>query len=384
MADELILRVTKSFPSGVTVEADLCVLQSPPSVTVLFGPSGSGKTTLLRCLAGLERPDRGIIRFGNELWYDSNRGISLSPQERHIGYLFQEYALFPHLTVRQNLEYGLNHRSREQRAQRVLTLMDLLQLGDLEGRYPRQLSGGQMQRVALARALAPEPQLLLLDEPLSALDDPTRARLRGELRRLLTQIRVATVLVTHDRSEAIALGDQLAVVAGGRIQQVGPVEEVFRYPANHHVAQSVGVETVLPGKVTETGFGLLKVQAGRVQLTAADPGDIEGSDVYLCIRAEEVILEKGAASKDSARNHLHGRVISLTPEGVLVRVTVDCGAPIIALVTRQSALELNLSEGEMLTVVIKATAVHLIPRGTSANHSVTSLPVMHGHPTTAS
>ena len=150
-----------------------------------------------------------------------------------------------------------------------------------------------MQKVALARTLAPEPRLLLLDEPLSALDDPTRGRLRSELRRLLTQIGVATVLVTHDRSEAIALGDQLAVVAGGRIQQVGPVEEVFRYPANHSVAQSVGVETVLPGQVVGTGGGLLKVQAGQVHLTAVDPGDIEGTDVYLCIRAEEVILERG-------------------------------------------------------------------------------------------
>src|SRR5262245_19160803 len=150
MADELILRVTKSFPSGVTVEADLCVFQSPPSVTVLFGPSGSGKTTLLRCLAGLERPDRGIIRFGKELWYDSSRGISLSPQERRIGYLFQEYALFPHLTVRQNLEYGLSHQSRDQRAQRVVTLMDRLQLGGLQERYCRQLPRGYMQVVVLA------------------------------------------------------------------------------------------------------------------------------------------------------------------------------------------------------------------------------------------
>jgi len=369
MADELILQIEKRFPSGATIEADLCLLQTPPSVTVLFGPSGSGKTTLLRCLAGLECPDRGIIRYGKDIWHDSERGVSLTPQQRRIGYLFQEYALFPHLTVQQNMEYGLGHRSREQRAKRVADLMDLFQLAGLEGQYPRQLSGGQMQRTALARALAPEPQLLLLDEPLSALDDPTRVHLRGELRRLLTRIAVATVLVTHDRSEAIALGDQLAIVAGGRIQQLGPVEQVFRYPANHSVARSVGVETVLPGKIVEAGDGLLRVQAGPVSLTAVDPGDIEGTEVYLCIRAEEVILERGAAGRDSARNHLQGQVTSLTPEGVLVRVMVDCGAPIIALVTRQSCQELGLNEGETLTVVIKATAIHLISRTTSLSHT---------------
>ncbi len=315
MADDLTLKIEKRFPSGATVEAELELPQIPPSVTVLFGPSGSGKTTLLRCLAGLEQPDRGFIFRGNEIWYDGTRRISLSPQQRHIGFLFQEYALFPHKTVQGNLEYGLSDCSREQRAERVAQLINLFQLNGIEGRFPRQLSGGQLQKVALARTLAPQPRLLLLDEPLSALDDPTRSRLRSELRRLLIQVGIPTLLVTHDRLEAIALGDRLVVMVDGRIQQTGPVREVFSFPVNHAVAQSVGTETLVPGEITEARNGLLTVQAGHVQITSVDPGDLGGREVYLCIRAEDVIVERGPTSRDSARNHLSGHITSIILRG---------------------------------------------------------------------
>jgi molybdate transport system ATP-binding protein len=365
MADQLILQIRKSFPSGVTVEADLELPQIPPSVTVLFGPSGSGKTTLLRCLAGLEQPDQGTIRYGKEVWHDSDRGVTLPPRQRRIGYLFQEYALFPHLTVKQNLEYGLVQRSREQRAQRVVDLVGLFQLEGLEGRYPRQLSGGQSQRVALARVLAPEPRLLLLDEPLSALDDPTRGQLRSELRRLLAEVRIPAIVVTHDRVEAIALGDHMAVLAGGRVQQIGPVQEVFSRPANDVVARSVGVETVLPGNIVAAQDGLLTVEVGRISVTAVDPGDLRDSAVHVCVRAEDVTLEKNAEGQDSARNHLTGRITTIVPEGALVRVMMDCGIPIVALVTRRSREELHLNEGDLITAAIKATAVHLVSRTAS-------------------
>ncbi|HVN80025.1 MAG TPA: ABC transporter ATP-binding protein [Terriglobia bacterium] len=362
MADDLTLKIEKRFPSGATVEAELELPQSPPSVTVLFGPSGSGKTTILRCLAGLERPDRGIICHDKEVWYDGGRGISLSPQRRRIGYLFQEYALFPHLTVKRNLEYGLSQRSKEQRAQHVGHLIGLFQLSGLESRYPRQLSGGQIQRVALARTLAPEPQLLLLDEPLSALDDATRSRLRSELRRQLTEVRVPTIVVTHDRVEAIALGDRMAVLVAGRIQQTGPIQEVFSYPANEVVARSVGVETVLPGRIVAASNALVTVEVGPVRLTAVDPGDLPSPEVHVCIRAEDVILETRAGGQDSARNHLSGRITSVLPEGVLTRVAMDCGVPIMALVTRQSGEDLHLRQGDRVAAVIKATSIHLVSR----------------------
>ena len=219
-----------------------------------------------------------------------------------------------------------------------------------------------MQKVALARTLAPRPRLLLLDEPLSALDDPTRSRLRSELRRLLIQVGIPTLLVTHDRVEAIALGDRLVVMVDGRIQQTGPVREVFSFPANHAVAQSVGTETLVPGEITEARNGLLTVQAGQVQITSVDPGDLGGREVYLCIRAEDVIVERGPTSRDSARNHLPGRITSIIFEGVLVKVMLDCGIPLCALVTRQSCEELNLKDGDNVTAIVKATAIHLVPR----------------------
>ena len=252
--------------------------------------------------------------------------------------------------------------SGDQRAERVAQLINLFQLNGIEGRFPRQLSGGQLQKVALARTLAPQPRLLLLDEPLSALDDPTRSRLRSELRRLLIQVGIPTLLVTHDRLEAIALGDRLVVMVDGRIQQTGPVREVFSFPANHAVAQSVGTETLVPGEITEARNGLLTVQAGQVQITSVDPGDLGGREVYLCIRAEDVIVERGPTSRDSARNHLSGHITSIIFEGVLVKVMLDCGIPLCALVTRQSCEELNLKDGDNVTAIVKATAIHLVPR----------------------
>ena len=367
MAHELIFQIEKRFAGGAGIDAALHLTDTRlSSVTVLFGPSGSGKTTILRCLAGLERPEQGTIRCDSEVWFDSGAGRSLSPQQRRVGYLFQEYALFPHLDVRRNLEYGLSHHSRNRRQKRVDSMVDLFNLDGLENRFPRELSGGQLQRVALARAVAQEPRLLLLDEPLSALDDPTRSRLRIELRQLLIKVGVPTLLVTHDRTEAIVLGDRLAVVVEGRIQQTGSVQEVFTYPANHWVAHSVGVETVLPGEIVGTSDGLLTVMAKNVRLFAVDSGDAEGPEIYICIRAEEVILTKGAFTKDSARNHLAGQITSITPEGPLIRVVIDCGIPLVALVTRQAREELGLNEGATVTAVVKATSVHLVPRTSAA------------------
>jgi molybdate transport system ATP-binding protein len=362
MADELILKIEKRFSGGATVEADLNLPQNPPSVTILFGPSGSGKTTLLRCLAGLTRPSRGIIRYGDEVWYDEMHDVSLSPQRRRIGYLFQDYALFPHLTVRQNVEYGLSRYGKEQRTKRAAYLMDLFELSSLDWRYPPQLSGGQLQRVALARALAPEPRLLLLDEPLSALDDPTRNLLRGELRRLLAEVSVPAIVVTHDRVEAIALGDRMVVLVAGRVHQVGTVRGVFSYPVNEAVARSVGMETVLPGTIVAADNSLVTIQVGPAVLTAVDPGEFPSPEVHVCVRAEDVILGRGSVGEDSARNHLAGRVTAVITEGALVRVTIDCGVPIIALVTRQSREQMDLKEGDSISAVIKATAVHLVPR----------------------
>lgn len=364
MASALVAEFAKTFPGGTVITAELCLETETAPVTVLFGPSGSGKTTILRCLAGLERPDRGCIRFGDEIWFDGARGICLPPQARRIGYLFQEYALFPHLTVRQNIGFGWRG-TRSERQARIESLLRVLDLHGLEARYPAQLSGGQQQRVALARALSRGPRLLLLDEPLSALDAPTRESLRRELRRVLRSCGVPALLVTHARVDALALGDQMLVIAEGRIRQAGPVHEVFSRPTDLAVARTVGVETVIPGRVVAQADGLLTVEAGTARLTACDPGGID-ADVFVCVRAEDVILERGALSRMSARNHLGGRIIALHPEGPLLRVTVDCGFPLAALITRPACEDLALAVGVTVTAVVKATAVHLLPRDGSA------------------
>lgn len=359
---EIDLDVSRSFPGGLTVSAALRLDGGAP-VTVLFGPSGSGKSTLLRCLAGLAAPDHGRILFGDETWFDSERGIDLPPQARRLGYVAQEDALFPHLTVEENVRYGLRASGALARG-RTDEVLRLVGLGALAARRPHELSGGERQRIALARALAPNPRLLLLDEPLASLDAPTRESLRASLRPLLTAAAIPTVFVTHDRLEALALGDRLAVMIGGRLRQVGPVPEVVSRPADAEVARAVGVETVLPARVTNRSSGLLHLDAAGTPLTAVDGGGDLPAEVWACIRAEEVVLEREARAITSARNRFAARVVSLTPEGPLVRVALDAGFPLAALVTLSAAAELSLAPGQAVLAVVKAQAVHVVPRDT--------------------
>jgi molybdate transport system ATP-binding protein len=361
MTRELTADFAKHFPAGPVIRATLTCPLDAFSITVLFGPSGSGKTTVLRCLAGLERPEEGSIRFADETWFDAARGIFLPPQQRGIGYLFQDYALFPHLRVAQNIGYSLRDLSARERQQRVKEMVDMLELAGLEERLPRQLSGGQLQRVALARALVRRPRLLLLDEPLSALDAPTRQPLRRELRRLLEASRVPAILVTHERMEALALGDQVVVLDAGGVCQSGPVQEVFRRPLNTAAARIVGIDTIEPATVLEVKDGLATVRVGQTKLTALAQ-DITAGQVYICIHAADVVLETGSLGRSSARNHLSGQIEFLEPEGPLVRVRLDCGFALTALITQQACAEMGLKVNEVVTALVKAPAIHLLPR----------------------
>ena len=364
MAEEIVARFAKRFPGGPLVQMDdLHVTCDRPSIAVLFGASGSGKTTVLRCLAGLERPDSGLIQCGDELWFDPAKSVFLPPQQRNIGYLSQDYSLFPHLSVEQNIGYGLRRSPLAERESRVADVVRLLDLAGLEKRLPRQLSGGQQQRAALARAVIRRPRLLLLDEPLSALDSPTRLRLRGELRRLLVRLGVPAILVTHDRFEALALGDELVVIDQGHIVQTGPVQDVFRRPANLAVAGVVAVETVQPAHILSAVDGLLLVAVGETRLAAVSrdlPADT--SDVFVCIHAEDVILVKGSDRPSSARNQLPAVVQALTREGPLTRVELDCGFNLTALLTKQACEEMELKSGDRVMALVKAPHIHLIPR----------------------
>lgn len=361
MADDLIVDVEQRFPSGVVIAAAFRAPMRAGGILVLFGPSGSGKTTVLRSIAGLARPGRGVVRFGADTWFDADAKIFVEPQRRRIGYVFQEAALFPHLTVQANIEYGLALLHAPERATRVQEMIQLLELADLAGRHPRELSGGQAQRVALARALAPHPRLLLLDEPFASLDAPARMALRRLLRTSIERIGISAVLVTHDRTEAIALGDQIAVLAEGRIRQVGPVLDVFHRPADLVVARSVGVESVVPARVERSMNGLVELRVGDTTIRAVDVA-LDAREVFACIRAEDVTLERSAPSNASARNHLQGRIVSVEHEGPIERVMIDCGFPLAALITRHAREEMSLQVGGTVVAAIKATAVHLVPR----------------------
>ncbi len=361
MAAALTVDCRKTFPGRFTTAAQLVLPLDHPRVLILFGPSGSGKTTLLRCLAGLEWPDEGRIQFGSTTWIDVAANIRISPQARRIGYMPQDYALFPTHTVTGNIEYGLSDLPTEARRERVRELLALLQLQGLEQAKPAQLSGGQQQRVALARAIARRPQLLLLDEPLSALDAPTRSRLSGELRALLIQLHIPSVVVTHDWAEALTLGDTIAVMNAGQVLQVGSPQEVFSRPANAEVAQIVGIETVVQGLVVANDNGLATVSVNGTTLKSLG-ADVSGSAVYVCIRADDVLLEQAGSGITSARNHLSGLVTEILPQGVLVTVTVDCGFSLRAMITRGAREDLGLERGSTVVAAIKAGAVHLVPR----------------------
>ncbi|MCB0915194.1 MAG: ABC transporter ATP-binding protein [Actinobacteria bacterium] len=345
------------------LDLDLTLDLERAPVTVLFGPSGSGKTTLLRCLAGLDRPADARITFGGEVW--DGPGRHLPARRRRIGYLFQEHALFPHLDVAANVGYGLVGMRRRDRPAAIEEALDRAGAGHLRDQPTRTLSGGEAQRVALARALAPQPQLLLLDEPLSALDAPTRARLRGQLRSWLVAAGVPAILVTHDRAEAMATGDRIAVMVDGEVRQVGAPAEVFSFPSDQLVADAVDMETVVPGVVLGTEQGLVGVDVSGTLVRAIAPTDPPdpGSDVLVCIRAEEVALQAVADHpRDSPRNHLVGHVRSVTPEGPLVRVLLDVGFPLQAFVTRPTRDDLGLAAGLPVVAAVKAPAVHLVPR----------------------
>ncbi len=362
MSADLHASFSRIFPNGPRIEAADLHTVGPSSTTVLFGASGSGKTTVLRCLAGLDKPQEGTIRFGDDVWFDATSRAFTRPQQRDVGFVPQDYALFPHLSVQHNVGYGLRNLSGHQHRTQVQQTIEWLGLKGLERRRPAELSGGQRQRVALARALIRRPRLLLLDEPLSALDGPTRQRLRSELRKLLKELGIPTLLVTHDRTEAIALGDHLVVMDSGQILQQGAVHEVFSRPSSLAVAGVVAMETVQPARVVESANGLVTVAVGHSKLISASPPLPAGSEVYVCIRAEDVIVVKGELLHSSARNALSAVVTNLTAEASLVRINLDTGFALAALLTKQACEELAIKPGDNMLALVKAPHVHLIPR----------------------
>ena len=341
-----------------------CRWQEPvgdPNVTVLLGASGSGKTTILRCLAGLERPQRGRIRFGDRIWCDASRRVHLPPDRRDVGVLFQEYALFPHLSVEQNVVFGAHRLPRAQVGSRVAELMDVFRLQGLERRLPRQLSGGQQQRVALARAVFRRPKLLLLDEPLSALDRPTADEVREELRTLIRLLAIPAYIVSHDRVDALTLADRTVLIDAGRIIQAGTTQEVFERPETPAAARLVGIETILLGRISEAEHGLARITVAGQTVLAQAPAGV-GHEAAICIRAEDVALARHDVPGSSAMNRWRAIVLSGMTEGPFVRVALDCGFRLSALVTRDAWQRLALHQGDQVWAIVKAATIRALPR----------------------
>jgi molybdate transport system ATP-binding protein len=279
-------------------------------ITILFGPSGAGNTTLLDCIAGRAYPDQGRILAGARVLFDSEEGIDLSPAERKIGYVFQDLALFPHLSVEANVGYGLSGLKSEERRQRVAGALESLSISDLSARRPAELSGGERQRVALARSLVTQPSVLLLDEPLAALDMPVRMKIAEDLRRSIQALTIPVLYVTHSRDEVFMLGERMLMLEGGKIIAEGTPHQVMSAPRSETVAQLSGFENVFDAKVTsiheERGTMMCKVGAGKVELETPLVRAEVGSKLWVGITAGGVLLASSAAVGFSAQEIFSG------------------------------------------------------------------------------
>ena len=330
----------RSFGASVDLSVD------PGETFALVGPSGAGKTTVLRVVAGLLRPRVGRVALDDDVWLDTGAGVCLDPDRRSVGLVFQEYALFPHLSVEGNVGFGGRARVSE--------LLERFRIGHLAKARPIELSGGERQRVALARALARAPAVLLLDEPMAALDAHTRVGVRAELQELLRDLALPTILVTHDFEDAAALADRVGVIAEGRILQLGPPDELVAAPSDAFVASFTG-GNLLHGFARPTREGLTEVvlDGGAVVFST----DRAEGRVGVVVYPWEVSIAHTAAA-DSALNHVSAPISSLTALGNRVRVRVG---PLVGEVTSASAERLGLERGKIVVASFKATGARLVP-----------------------
>jgi iron(III) transport system ATP-binding protein len=306
-AELIVAHLRKQFLVGRPAVDDVSFRIAAGEIVVLLGPSGCGKTTTLRMIAGLEQPTGGMIAIGGDEVAAPERGVHVPPRLRNIGMVFQSYAVWPHMTVKQNVNYPLRHRNvpRERAEHKIAEVLGLVGLSEYAERPVTQLSGGQMQRVALARALVYEPRILLLDEPLSNLDAKLRLRLRDELRRIIKEAKVTALYVTHDQSEAVVLGDRIGVMENGKLMQMSPPVELYNKPANLFVANFTGASNLLKGEIAS---GSVKFPSGELlRIGQAIPGNA-GDSVLVAVRPENILLRANGDAADSV-NSFSARVI---------------------------------------------------------------------------
>jgi molybdate transport system ATP-binding protein len=354
-------------------------------ITILFGPSGAGKTTLLDCIAGLTKPDQGRIVAGERVLFDSEEQINLSATDRRIGYVFQDLALFPHLTVEANVAYGLGGLRAQDRKQRVAGALESLGILELRTRRPAELSGGERQRVALVRALVTQPSVLLLDEPLAALDLPVRMKIADDLRRSIHELPIPVLYVTHSRDEVFMLGERMLMLERGKIIAEGTPHQVMSAPRSETVAQLAGFENVFDALVSaiheERGTMICEIRSrmGTTEVVPIQnigrPGSSErhvieletplvradiGTRLRVGISAGDILLATSAPVGLSARNILPGRLLSLSQRDMIVVARVDCGVEMSVHLTLAARDSLELRPGRQVWLIVKTHSCHLL------------------------
>lgn len=320
---------------------------------IVLGPTGAGKTLLLELIAGFHKLDSGKI------WINNVDVTGFPPEKRGIGFVPQEYMLFPHMTVAENVEFGLKMHNvpQAERQKMVKETLEFMGLSHMHGRHPMTLSGGEQQKTALARALVIKPKILLLDEPLSALDISTQKKMQNELKRIHEELKITTVHVTHNQVEAFILADRLAIMNDGTTIQTGSPEQVFHKPKDDFVARFVGFENLFNGKILETQGGVAKIDIGGVMVEAVTE---RVGGCMIGVRPDDIIVSK-QPFKSSMRNTLKGKFVDFVDMGSLVSLIVNVnGASFVALITKRSFLEMKLKKGSEVYLLFKASAVHVI------------------------
>ena len=356
----LSLRIRKSY-SGFKLEVDASF---PAGVTAIFGPSGSGKTTILDCIAGLTKPDEGELYLHDRALFSSSKGLNVRPDQRRVGYMFQESLLFPHYRVRENILYGFKLTPPGRRRIEPEQLVELLELGPLMERRPANLSTGERQRVALARAMATSPDLLLLDEPLGSLDIALKGRILRYLKELHRELAIPMIYVSHSLSEVLAIADTALVISGGKQLAFDEPHKVLLEPYVHSLVGSEGLENLLDAEVVEHGADghLTGARVGETVLwvPGVPPHIGNGDTISISIRAGDILLAVDRPRRISARNIVEGRVQAVHRVDSNVLVYADIGAPLLVEITPEALDSLELREGQEVYLVIKSSSIAVV------------------------
>jgi len=361
----LSVKLRKQFPNSGADSFQLdFAADFSPGFTALFGPSGAGKSTLLDCIAGLLPADSALITLGDETLTDTASNLFIPPQRRRIAYVFQSLALFPHLTVGENISYGLFGLPISQMQPQVESILDSFQISPLRHRKPRELSGGEKQRVALARSLVTQPRLLLLDEPLTGLDSALRRSILEDLRAWNTAHPIPVIYVTHNREELDAIGERVITMAAGKLAESGSPSDVLDAPRSVALAQSAGFENLLPARVWEhhpaDGVTVVQIPGAHCQLEIPLAGAAPGELIQIAIRAGDILLAGEEPRSLSARNILPGVIQSLETRGSIISAQVQAGTDFTVHVTPGAVRSLYLAPGKKVWLVVKTHSCHLV------------------------